>query len=162
VRGWFRRRVAWDDVPERGIVLGWRDYIDPYRPALAGITAAGIADASSRLEQFGRGLPLPPQIPAEAGPFPGELYRDIGGSALDIGLALALCDAGWSVSAPPGEPIVLQHGELRIKPIGTAEAVAKGDLTPEEWSLICEVASIADLPLGGKPLAAASELASTG
>lgn len=141
--------IRWDDVPERVIVPGWREYMQTYRPALAGLTAAGIADvAAGGLEQFGRGLPLPPGVPEDAGPFPAEMYEDVAASALDVGLGLALVDAGWSVTAPPGEPIVVRRGEQAVKPMGTAQALASGEMKREEWIAICDGAGIGSLPLG--------------
>lgn len=147
--------ISWDQVPQRVIVPGWREHMETYRPALAGITAAGMPDvAATGLEPFGRQLPLPPGIPADEGPFPSDLYVDVACAALDIGLGTALLDAGWEVSAPVGEPIVLTRGRHRIKPIGTAAALASGDLSREEWGLICEKTGIAGLQLGGAPAAA--------
>lgn len=155
--------LGWDDVPERVIVPGWREYMTTYREALGGITAGGIADvaagglgAADALETFGRGLPLPPHVPPNGGSLPSELFERHAASALDVGLALALCDAGWTVSAPPGAPIVLRRGEQSIKPIGTVEALAKGELSRDEWASICERAGIAALPLGGKAAPAAA------
>jgi Zn-dependent protease with chaperone function len=147
--------IGWDDVPERVIVPGWREFMQTFRPSLAGITATGIPDvAASGLEPFGRGLPLPPGVPPDAGPFPAEMYEDVAASALDIGLGLALIDAGWTVTAPPGEPIVLRRGDQSVKPIGTAQALASGETSREEWAAICDGAGIGALPLGGQPLAA--------
>jgi Zn-dependent protease with chaperone function len=146
--------LGWDDVPERVIVPGWRSHIEQYRPALSGLTVAGIPDvATTGLEHFGRGIPLPPEIPPEAGPFPAELFVDIAASVLDVGLALALYDHDWAVTAPPGEPIVLSKGERNVKPFGTAEALAKGELSRDEWTVICDGAGIGALPLGGRAAA---------
>jgi heat shock protein HtpX len=148
--------LRWEDVPERVIVPGWRGSIEPYRRGLTGITVERIPGvAAEGLEQFGRALPLPPDIPPEAGPFPGDLFVDIAASALDIGLALTLADSGWTATASPGEAIVLRQGERSIKPFGTAHALASGELGSEEWAVICAQAGIGGLPLGGQASATA-------
>ncbi|MDQ3935946.1 MAG: M48 family metallopeptidase [Actinomycetota bacterium] len=145
--------VAWDDVPAKVIVPGWRESFAHFGGALAGITVGGIAEVATQLERLGRELPLPPGIPPDAGPFPSELYEDVAASALDVGLGLALHDAGWSITAAPGDPIELHHGEHHVKPIGTARAVADGELRPDDWRATCERAGIASLPLGGQAAA---------
>jgi Zn-dependent protease with chaperone function len=143
--------LGWDDVPERVIVPNWREFADVNRAALAQVQAGAIPAVvtAGGLAHFGRGLPLPEGIPPEAGPFPEEMYADMAAWALDLGLALALYDYDWTLVTALGKPIVLSKGERSIKPFGTAEALASGELTPEEWSVICEQAGIAGLPLGG-------------
>ena len=150
--------LRWDDVPERVIVPGWREFFEPRRAGVAGITIGGLPDAvaAGNLEPLGRSLPLPPEIPEQPG-LPADLYKDLAASALDTGVALALVDAGWKATAAPGEPVELHQGEHVVRPFGAAQALADRELKIEEWVEMCSAAGIAELPLGGNPPAAEAE-----
>jgi hypothetical protein len=86
-------------------------------------------------------------------------------AVLGSGLGLALHDAGWSVSAPVGEPAVCERGSHRIEPFGEVERLGSGELTAGGWRERCGELGIADLLLAGAgepaPPAAQPGLAST-
>lgn len=143
--------VRWEDVPERALLPNWREFMEPHRQALAGITAGGIPDVTTQLTDFGRRLTPPEGVPEEALPLPAEFAREYGASVLDTGLALALRESGWTIYAPPGEPVAFARGEERVEPFGVSEALASGELSREDWTARCARAGIAGLQLSGEP-----------
>jgi heat shock protein HtpX len=148
--------LDWDQVPERVMVPAWREHAEAVRPALAGLTVGGLPSVArpDALADLGAQLPLPPSLEGVEGPFPAELYRDLAMSALDTSLAVALLDAGWTVTGAPGDPVELHNGDDHVRPFGATSALAERELSVENWVELSESAGIANLPLGGSPAAA--------
>jgi hypothetical protein len=117
------RRAGWDEVPDSVLVPAWRVTATERRALLAGVTAGALPQALDR-------------DPAAA-------------ETLASGLALALYDAGWTLSAPIGEPVRLTRGRKAVEPFELTARLASGGIDAVAWSAHVKEARIATLPLGG-------------
>jgi hypothetical protein len=138
--------VSWTDVPERVMVPGWRQAVARSRGELERIEAGGLPLVISDLPGF-----VARVVPAQDRPPEADLQRSVGVNLLATGLALTLYDSGWVVSAPPGEPVVLESDGNRISPFAEVGQLADGTLTSEEWRERCERRGIAAMRLSAPP-----------
>ena len=61
--------------------------------------------------------------------------------------AVALLDHGWSLSALPGETVILSRGDARITPFTSIPALSAGSASVEEWQARWRKAGLEDLDL---------------
>ncbi|MEA2450259.1 MAG: hypothetical protein QOG63_2191 [Thermoleophilaceae bacterium] len=117
------RRAGWDEVPQSVFLPAWRLTSADNRAHLAGVSAGSLPEALTRM-------------PHAAGVFAS-------------GLALALYDAGWTLTAPPGEPVRLSGGGHSVEPFVLVTQLATGELDAAGWRERVEEAEIAGLSLAG-------------
>jgi Zn-dependent protease with chaperone function len=139
------RRSSWDEVPERVLMPAWRMTAGDNRAVLAGVTAGSIPEALERQSAIGGTLfPDPSEAPAE------EVRRDAAAAILGSGLALALHDTGWTLTAPPGEDVRLARGSKWLEPFDLTAKLARGEVFVDEWRDRMEAAGVAALSLSGR------------
>lgn len=136
--------IAWDEVAEQVLVPMWRQKTAAANGALDGVTGAGVPEAVAAGDQIGRSL-----VPPEDQPHvPVEVLREVGADVVATRMALALHDEGWQVSAPPGEPVVLERDGDRVEPFTDVARLASGDLPADEWRQRAQELGIGGLSLG--------------
>lgn len=135
--------VRWEDVGERLWRPFWRERVGHHAAAIAGLTPADLPGQAADLAPLALRLGFAGS--AE------EVTADHGqGAAWVVAAALctALADRGWSISALPGEDVVLQRGGDRIQPFTLMRDLDTGTVSRGDWLLLCERAGIATLDLG--------------
>jgi len=132
-------RIDWRDVPEAVLVPSWRDLTIRFGPFLADLTASGLP---ARVQQLTAGDDLLDRV---VGVRLNDAQRlELANSIIGSALAILVAERGWSVSADPGDPVVLVSGDDRFAPFSIAAGLSSGELTPTEWRRSCERMGIAD------------------
>ncbi|MGZ4787885.1 MAG: hypothetical protein ACXVZX_05150 [Terriglobales bacterium] len=54
---------------------------------------------------------------------------------------------GWTIRTSPGEPMVFEKSDKKIRPFELMQEISRGDLKHEAWEKRCEQLGIANLPL---------------
>lgn len=132
--------IAWKDTGNAVYVPKWRQIVQPQSKALAGVSAASIAQLNN-LNQFWESLRNPP----------GRLLarderKHLGLQVLGAALALALYERGWELCALPGT-LELQHNGTSVSPFSTVFKISSGKITSKSWLETCKQAAIVDLNL---------------
>ena len=121
------RPIDWDDVGGEVIQNGYRRLVTDFGAAFEDVTIADAPAVLADLEQAGRAIA---RIDGET----AESDRpEIAGTTIAAATALALADRGWTVDAPPGEPVVLRRGAETRDPFADAQRVAAGELDEAGW-----------------------------
>jgi hypothetical protein len=132
--------IEWDDVGDKVYMPLWEKHYGQFGTKLSGKTPSMLPEASADLPAFGRSLS------------PSRLGKDeaIDLAVLTVGcaLALALRRLGWSLSAPPGAPVVFRKGEQAIEPFDVLKKLAAKELAPQAWQDASVAAGIAAIDLG--------------
>jgi heat shock protein HtpX len=76
-----------------------------------------------------------------------EHARDFAAALISDGLLVALHEHGWSVEAPPAEPVLCCRGEDRIPPHAVVHDLREGRLTSREWRDRAQELGIAEISL---------------
>ncbi len=135
--------VGWEQMGERLWRPFWRDRAAQHAAGLRGLTPADLppcaADLSPLVVRFG--------FTAEGEEISTEQVQ---GAAWVVGVALctALADRGWTISALPGEDVVLRSDAGALQPFTLMRDLDAGTLSAGEWLLLCERAGITRLDLG--------------
>jgi Zn-dependent protease with chaperone function len=135
--------IAWGDVGERVWSGVWRDRVQAGREHLAGITPAMIPALASDLADTAVRFGLAPNrgVALERGA--DDEVAHLLGSAC----AVALLDHGWSLSALPGETVILSRGDARMTPFASIPELSVGSAAVEEWQSSWRAAGLQDLDL---------------
>jgi hypothetical protein len=67
---------------------------------------------------------------------------------LGCALAVALIDRGWTVSALPGEVVVLSKGEASMMPFADITGMTRKQIAPADWTAVWERLGLLELDLG--------------
>jgi len=76
-----------------------------------------------------------------------EHARDFAAALISDGLLVALHEEGWSVEAPPAEPVLCRRGDDEIPPHAVVHELREGRLSPGAWREQAQQLGIAALPL---------------
>jgi heat shock protein HtpX len=76
-----------------------------------------------------------------------EHARDFAAALMADGLLVALHEQGWSVEAPPAEPVVCRRGEDEVPPHAVVHELREGRLSAEAWRERAHALGIAGLAL---------------
>jgi heat shock protein HtpX len=76
-----------------------------------------------------------------------EHARDFAAALISDGLLVALHEHGWSVEAPPAEPVLCCRDEDRIPPHAVVHELREGRLTGPEWRERAHELGIAEISL---------------
>jgi len=135
--------ISWDELPAQVWVPAWRDNIQPRKEWLKGLTPTSLTILAKEPSNLAVRLRFAPGASVT-----NDRHRAEAAAVVGSALSLALLARGWSLTALPGAPVVLESGGVSIKPFVVADDLSSGALSAEEWVALCESASIADLDLG--------------
>jgi Zn-dependent protease with chaperone function len=76
-----------------------------------------------------------------------EHARDFAAALMADGLLVALHEHGWSVEAPPAEPVLCRRGDDAVPPHAVVHELREGRLTAAAWRERAHALGIADLAL---------------
>jgi Zn-dependent protease with chaperone function len=136
--------ITWPDAGPRVWGAIWRERVKNDSRRLAGITPAQIPRLAADLEASAVDLGFAPNRQAAQ---ESDGKRDVV-HLLGSACAVALIDRGWSLSALPGEDVVLSRGELSIAPFANIQSLASGKLSAVDWEASWRTVSLLDLDLG--------------
>jgi Zn-dependent protease with chaperone function len=138
--------VGWDEIGVEVYVARARELVSEFPAVIAGVTAGSLADAVARIPATAREISGPDDDP--------EFVRDLVATVLADGLLLALHGAGWTVTAPPAEPVVARRENNQgLVPHVAVDEIRTKRLSAEQWSANLRELGIDELPLG-EPAAA--------
>jgi Zn-dependent protease with chaperone function len=138
--------IDWSEVGQRVYVRMWESAMSGLRAHLAAggaeLRAGSLSGDQRFFAELGRRV-----LGADAAGAPEEALAKFGASNVATALAHQMVQAGWSVRALPGEPVVLQHDGKSFEPFTRLVELATGKLTPQEWQAACAAAGISDAAL---------------
>jgi heat shock protein HtpX len=76
-----------------------------------------------------------------------EHARDFAAALISDGLLVALHEQGWSVEAPPAEPVLCRRGDDRVPPHAVVHELREGRLSAGAWRERAQQLGIDGLPL---------------
>jgi Zn-dependent protease with chaperone function len=119
--------VDWDAVGAEVYLERARRLVDTHGALLGTATAGGLDDVVDQLGHFAGALQLrEPDLEVEHA-------RDFAGALMADGLLVALHETGWSVEAPPAEPVLCRRGSDRLAPHVVVDQLRDGRLSGAEW-----------------------------
>lgn len=133
--------IEWSDVGRRVYASLSQKAAEHHAKSFEGLTAGTIPDDVETLAwHANQALPeLARQPAAERAVIAGQLLTQI--------LLHRLVEAGWTLEALPGEPVVAIRDEQRFAPGPSLAKLVRGELDQAQWRAECEQHGIADLAL---------------
>ena len=138
--------VGWDAVGAEVYLERARRLVDAHGELLGEATAG---DLDQMVDQLGRVAGALQQREPE---LEVEHARDFAAALMADGLLVALHEHGWSVEAPPAEPVVCRRGEDTVPPHAVVYELRDGRLSGAAWRERALALGIASLTL--RPLSA--------
>jgi len=121
------RPVDWASVGAEVYLARARRLVDAHGVLLGAATAGGLHQVVDQLGHFAGALQLrEPDLEVEHA-------RDFAGALMADGLLVALHATGWSVEAPPAEPVVCRRGTDHVAPHVIVDQLRDGRLSAAEW-----------------------------
>jgi Zn-dependent protease with chaperone function len=111
----------------------------------ADLTVADVASLAADLRAYHE--PLREELPRRLDGAPDEALDDLLLRALGSLVTVSLSDAGASVTAAPGEPILVHHQQHSLSPWDLLAAIASGEQQQTAWAADAVVAAFAATPL---------------
>lgn len=133
--------IEWSDVGRRVYANLSRETAEEYAKSFEGLTAGTIpGDVEGLAWRCNEALPRFASKPAaERAVVAAQLLSQI--------LVHRLVEAGWTLEALPGEPLVAVKGEQRFAPAPLLAQLARGEIDQAAWRSECERHGITDLAL---------------
>lgn len=133
--------IEWSDVGRRVYAGLSRETAEQHAESFKGLTAGTIpGDIQVLAWHANKALPQLATKPAgERAQIAGQLLAQI--------LVHRLVEAGWTLEALPGEPVVAVRDEQRFTPAPLLMQLARGEIDQAAWRAECERHGIADLAL---------------
>jgi hypothetical protein len=134
------KSLPWEEVGRRAYRPAWQEAVQRNAAALAGIAAGAPERITSAISSINQRLTA------------GSTEDRVNHARWVLGaaLALALADKGWTIRALPGEPILLESGNMAFDPFTAVRGLAQGLISAEEWRQRCTALRIAELRLAEK------------
>ena len=121
------RPIDWDAVGGEVYLERARGLVSAHGELLGPAKAGGLDGLVSDLGRLAGALQQrEPELPVEHA-------RDVAAALIANGLLVALEDNGWSVEAPPAEPVICRRGEQRVAPHVVVDELRDGSLSAEAW-----------------------------
>jgi hypothetical protein len=121
------RPIDWDAVGGEVYLERARGLVSAHGELLGSATAGGLDGLVSDLGRLAGALQQrEPDLPVEHA-------RDFAAALIANGLLVALEDSGWSVEAPPAEPVICRRGESRVAPHVVVDELRDGSLSADAW-----------------------------
>ena len=135
--------ITWDEVTAAVWIPAWKSRAGARRYELAGVTIGSLSEFARDPAELAVNLKY-----AAHSRIAGDQQKLEATGTLGAALAVALHAKGWIVSAPPGEPVVAESGQARIRPFDIVHQFASGAITADQWAELCSTSGIADVDLG--------------
>jgi heat shock protein HtpX len=135
--------IAWPDAGPRVWGAIWRDRVRAARSRLTGLTPASIPELVTDLPATAVRLGLAPDPHSAGDETATEVVRLLGAS-----LAVTLLNHGWTVSALPGETVVLSHDGRSLAPFAELARLIRREETAGAWRARWIDAGLLDADLG--------------
>lgn len=135
------RPVDWDAVGAEVYLDRAQRLVNAHGDLLGAATAGGLDDLIGELGRVAGSLQQrEPELAVEHA-------RDFAGALMADGLLVSLHDTGWSVEAPPAEPVLCRRGDDTVAPHVVVHELRDGHLTGDEWRSRAETLGVASLQL---------------
>ncbi len=108
---------------------------------LDGLTAGELGEAVAGLDS------LASRVHRKVPTMSREEAAEIAVQVLADGLAVALADAGWELTADINEPLRCRLGDREFSPLDEVLGMTEGTHLPTAWAARAQTLGIADLPL---------------
>jgi len=136
------RQVDWDAVGGEVYLERARGLVSAHGELLGSATAGrldtlvgDIGRLAGRLQQREPDLPV-------------EQATDFAAALIASGLLVALEGDGWSVEAPPGEPVICRRGDESVAPYVVVAELREGSVSVEAWRERAAALGVGELVLG--------------
>lgn len=133
--------IRWDQVGHDVHVPFWKKILADHAAGLRGNKIGQLSDLLKDLP--GLRLKLYKQDIA----LPGDDMDKRAVNLMQLGLAVALHDHGWTVQAEPGTTVICRLQDVELKPFALINDLKDGKMTREEWAALCEQHQLANLPI---------------
>jgi heat shock protein HtpX len=139
--------IEWDAVGEVYLERA-RDQVSEHGELLGTATAGGL---DVLVDDLGR---LAGRLGQREPDLPADHAHDYAAALIANGLLVALDGDGWSVEAPPAEPVICRRGDDRVAPHIVVAELRGGSLSAEAWHERVAALGISDLALHAEGAAA--------
>lgn len=133
--------LAWNQVVERVLLPSWRGAASSLEPHLKDGPLMEVAPDQAALVSLGRKL-LQPQLtelaPDEFETLPSTLFSGVAAQGLGAAFCARLHENGWTLTAPPGEPVAATREQTRFEPFKVLGSLSSGELDEEGWRAECK------------------------
>ena len=119
--------VDWEAVGAEVYLQRARRLVDAHGELLGDATAG---DLDEMVDQLGR---LAGALQQREPELEVEHARDFAAALMADGLLVALHERGWSVEAPPAEPVLCRRGDDAVPPHAVVHELREGRLSGEAW-----------------------------
>lgn len=133
---------AWEELAHEVLVPRWREALVEVGARLAGVTPASLPERLERLQDL-----VDRTSPGGGPPIGREEARARAKGVISIALTVVLADAGWRVTAAPGQATVATRGERSLEPGKLVEQLVAGELDADAWRRTWAEVGLADAPL---------------
>jgi Zn-dependent protease with chaperone function len=135
------RPVDWDAVGAEVYLERARRLVTAHGELLGAATAGSLDEV---VDELGR---IAGELQQREPDLEVEHARDFAAALISDGLLVALHDDGWSVDAPPAEPVQCRRGDATIPPHAVVHDLREGRLTAQEWRRRADELGIARIGL---------------
>jgi Zn-dependent protease with chaperone function len=119
--------VEWDAVGAEVYLERARRLVEAHGELLGGATAGEL---DTVVDELGR---VAGELQQREPELEVEHARDFAAALISDGLLVALHEHGWSVEAPPAEPVLCCRGDDRVPPHAVVHDLREGRLTAGAW-----------------------------
>jgi heat shock protein HtpX len=135
------RHVDWDAVGAEVYLERARRLVTAHGELLGDATAGGLDDVVDRLG------PIAGSLQQRQPELEVEHARDYAAALIADGLLVALHEHGWTVEAPPAEPVLCCRGDARVAPHAVVHELCEGRLSAQAWRERAQELRISDVSL---------------
>ena len=132
--------MAWNESAD-AYLAGARGMAADFAFVLDGLTAGELGEAVAGLDS------LASRVHRKVPTMSREEAAEIAVQVLADGLAVALADAGWELTADINEPLRCRLGDREFSPLDEVLGMTEGTHLPTAWAARAQALGIADLPL---------------
>ena len=137
------KTIDWKDAGSQVWVAIWREQLKESGRRLDGVKISDVPGLIADLKAAAAKLGYAPK-PELANAGAQQMTAHIIGCALSI----ALIDRGWTVSALPGEIVVLSRDGESVEPFADLSRLSRNELTRDSWLEIWKRHDLADIDFG--------------
>jgi Zn-dependent protease with chaperone function len=134
--------IDWARVGPTVSVERWRRATREAAAALGDMTPATAPTGKWQLEALGSRI-----LGSRAAAVPREALALHAANVIAAATACALAQAGWSVEAMPGAPVVLRRGDTELRPFEVLTQVLGGQAHPISWARLHAAGGVSSQPL---------------